>query len=136
VNVGGAALIASVILSAVAVVLCVGILYRTGRRASSISPLLEQRFLGIEEAIGRSNTTIRDEFGRGRDRRGNRPVRTACWLSEGVAKRSQQGQLDTFAARLNEARIGATAVARNLREEIHLTFAKAATAQMWVNEAP
>jgi DNA recombination protein RmuC len=59
-------LIASVVLSGLAVVLCLLILYRSGR-TPSVSPILEQRLLSIEAAIGRSDTTIREEFGRGRD---------------------------------------------------------------------
>src|SRR5207244_1935094 len=69
-------LIADVVLSGLAVVLCVLILYRSGR-TPSVSPILEQRLLSIEAAIGRSDTTIRDEFGRGRDetREGSRSLR-------------------------------------------------------------
>src|SRR6266404_6569689 len=71
-----AVLIASVVLSGLAVVLCVLILYRSGR-TPSVSPILEQRLLSIEAAIGRSDTTIRDEFGRGLDetREGSRSLR-------------------------------------------------------------
>ncbi len=53
-------MIASVILSAIAVVLCAVILYRSGRTASAISPTLDQRLLGIEGAIGRSHAAFRD----------------------------------------------------------------------------
>ena len=61
-----AVLIASVVLSGLAVVLCVLILYRSGR-PPSVSPVLEQRLESLEAAIGRSDATIREEFGRGRD---------------------------------------------------------------------
>ncbi len=57
-------LIISVILSAVAVVLCVVVFYRSGRSASVLSPILDQRVLGIEGTIG---AALRDEFGRDRD---------------------------------------------------------------------
>src|ERR1700730_9401636 len=72
-----ALLLISVILSALAVVLCIVIIYRSGRNASSISPILEQRLVGVEGAIGRADTTLRDEFGRGRDetREGARSLR-------------------------------------------------------------
>jgi len=55
------------VMLAVAVVLSILIIYRTGRSPSAISPLLEQRLLNIEGAIGRSDSAIREEFGRGRD---------------------------------------------------------------------
>jgi DNA recombination protein RmuC len=62
-----AVLSASVVLSAAAVVLCILILYRSGRAPLALSPILEQRLISIEGAIGRSDATIRDEFGRDRD---------------------------------------------------------------------
>lgn len=62
-----AVLLISVILSAVAVVLCLAILCRSGRTASNASPILEQRCAGIEAAVDKSNAILRDEFGRGRD---------------------------------------------------------------------
>jgi hypothetical protein len=62
-----ALLVICVILSALAVVLCVVIIYRSGRTASGIPPILDQRFLSIEGAIGRSDASIRDEFGRDRE---------------------------------------------------------------------
>src|SRR6266436_1959927 len=72
-----AVLIANVVLSSLAVILCIVIIYRAGRAPSAISPVLEQRLLGIEGAIGRSDTTIHGEFGRGRDetREGSRSLR-------------------------------------------------------------
>jgi hypothetical protein len=62
-----AVLIASVVLSAATVVLCILILYKSGRTPSAISPILEQRLISIEGAIERSDTTTRNEFGRGRE---------------------------------------------------------------------
>jgi DNA recombination protein RmuC len=130
-----ALLLVSVILSALAVVLCIVIIYRSGRGAASISPILEQRLVGIERAIGRSDTILRDEFGRGRDetREGARSLREeVTGLFERLAgslraslndlSTGQQAQLETFAAHLNEARTGAAADARNLREEIQLVL--------------
>ena len=43
---------------AVAVVLGILIVYRTVRKPLSISPILEQRLLGIETAIGRSAKSL------------------------------------------------------------------------------
>jgi DNA recombination protein RmuC len=130
-----ALLLVSVILSALAVGLCIVIIYRFGRGAASTSPILEQRLVGIERAIGRSDAILRDEFGRGRDetRDGARSLREEIsGLFERLAgslrgslndlSTGQQGQLETFAARLNEARTGASADARNLREEIQLVL--------------
>ena len=128
-------LLIGVMLSALAVALCIVIIYRSGRTASSISPILDQRLLGIEAAIGRSDATIRDEFGRGRQetREGARALREelTCLFERlaGALRASlndlstgQQAQLETFAAHLNEARTGAAADARNLREEIQSTL--------------
>jgi hypothetical protein len=52
-----AVLIASVVLSAAAVVLCILILHKSGRTPSANSPILEQRLISIEGAIERSDTT-------------------------------------------------------------------------------
>src|SRR3984893_6200097 len=130
-----ALLLISVILSALSVVLCIVIVYRSGRGSASISPILEQRLVGIEGAIGRSDTILRDEFGRGRDetREGARSLREeVTGLFERLAgslraslndlSTGQRGQLETFAAHLNEARTGAAADSRNLREEIQLVL--------------
>src|SRR3984893_6310468 len=130
-----ALLLISVILSALAIVLCIVIIYRSGRGAASISPILEQRLVSIEGAIGRSDAIVRDEFGRGRDetREGARSLREeVTGLFERLAgslraslndlSTGQQAQLETFAARLNEARTGAAADARGLREEIQLVL--------------
>ena len=130
-----ALLLISVILSALSVGLCIVVVYRSGRGSASISPILEQRLVGIEGAIGRSDTILRDEFGRGRDetREGARSLREeVTGLFERLAgslraslndlSTGQQAQLETFAARLNEARTGAAADARGLREEIQLVL--------------
>jgi len=97
--------------------------------------MLDQRLLSIETAIGRSDATIRDEFGRGRQetREGARSLREeltglferlagALRVSLNDLSTGQQAQLETFAAHLNEARTGAAADARNLREEIQSTL--------------
>ena len=128
-------LLIGVMLSALAVALCIVIIYRSGRTASGISPMLDQRLLSIETAIGRSDATIRDEFGRGRQetREGARSLREeltglferlagALRVSLNDLSTGQQAQLETFAAHLNEARTGAAADARNLREEIQSTL--------------
>jgi DNA recombination protein RmuC len=126
-----ALLLIGVILSALAVALCIVIIYRSGRTTPGILPILDQRLLGIEAAIGRSDATIRDEFGRGREeaREGARSLREeVSSLFERLAGSlrasmndlsiGQQAQLETFATRLNEARTSAASDARNLREEI------------------
>jgi DNA recombination protein RmuC len=130
-----ALLVVCVVLSALAVALCVVILYRSGRAASGIPAILAQRLLSIEGAIGRSDATIRDEFGRDREegREGARSLREeVSGLFERLAGSSrasmndlstgQQAQLETFATRLNEARTSAASDARNLREEIQSTL--------------
>jgi DNA recombination protein RmuC len=130
-----ALLLITVMLSALAVVLCIVIISRSGKGAAGISPILEQRLLSIEGAIGRSDSTIRDEFGRGRDetREGARSLREeVTGLFERLAgslraslndlSTGQQAQLETFAARLNEASTGAAVDARNLREEMQSTL--------------
>src|SRR5882762_838212 len=101
-----AVLIASVVLSGLAVVLCVIILYRSGRAPSAISPILEQRLLSIEAAIGRSDATIQEEFGRGRDetRAGSRSLReevTGLFGNLGGALRASLGEkLDTVTGQI------------------------------------
>jgi DNA recombination protein RmuC len=131
-----AVLIASVVLSGLAVLLSILIIYRF-RAPSAISPILEQWLLGIEGAIGRSDSIIRDEFGRGREevRESSRSLREEVTGLFGTLASSlraslndlstgQQSQLESFASRLNEARTGAAADARNLREEIQLTLSQ------------
>jgi DNA recombination protein RmuC len=130
-----ALLLIGVILSALAVALCIVIIYRSGRTTRGILPIVDQRLLGIEAAIGRSDATIRDEFGRGREetREGARSLREEVTiLFERLAGSlrgslndfsiGQQAQLETFATRLNEARTSAASDARNLREEIQSTL--------------
>src|SRR6266478_938466 len=55
------------VILAVAFVLSILIIYRSGRGPSAISPILEQRLQSLEAATARSDATIREEFGRGRD---------------------------------------------------------------------
>ena len=101
-----------VILSALAVALCVIIIFRSGRSSSGIPSILDQRLLSIEGAIGRSDATIRDEFGRDREeaRQGARSLREeVSGLFERLAgslrasvidlSTGQQAQLETFATR-------------------------------------
>lgn len=57
----------AVILAALAVALCIVIIFRSGRTASGVSAILDQRLVSMEAAIDRSDGTIRDEFGRGRE---------------------------------------------------------------------
>src|SRR5271169_4352114 len=101
-----AALIASVVSSSLTVVLCIVILYRSGRAPSALSPILEQRLLSIEGAIGRSDTTVREEFGRGRDetREGSRSLReevTGLFGNLGGALRATLGEkLDTVSGQI------------------------------------
>src|SRR5215472_5186393 len=130
-----ALLVIGVVLSALAVALCIVIIYRSRRSASSIPAILDQRLQGIEGAISRSDAAIRDEFGRGREeaRDGARSLREevagqferlagALRASMNDLSTSQQSQLETFATRLNEARAGSAADARNLREELQSTL--------------
>ena len=62
-----ALLLIGLILSALAVALCVIIIIRSGRAASGMPAILDQRLLSIEGAIGKSDAIIRDEFGRDRE---------------------------------------------------------------------
>src|SRR6266446_10505614 len=55
------------VILAVAFVLSILIIYRSGRAPSAISPILEQRLQSLEAATARSDATIREEFGRGRE---------------------------------------------------------------------
>jgi len=128
-------LIANLTLSGLAIILCIVVIYRVQRASLTISPILEQRLLGLEGAIGRSDSAIRQEFARDRDetREGSRSLREevtglfdklAAALRASLADLSnvQHGQLEGFATRLNEAKTEAGADARNLREEIQLTL--------------
>jgi DNA recombination protein RmuC len=141
-----AVLIASVVVSGLAVVLCILIIYLSRRAPSAISPALEQRLLSIEGAIVRSDTTIRDEFGRGRDegRESSRSLREevaglfeslgdalrACLgekldmvtgqitaLTEGNERR-QETLRANVEAKLGELKTDAGVSAKALREEI------------------
>src|ERR1700720_3497151 len=110
-------LVIGVILSALAVALCIVIIYRSGRTGSGIPPLLDQRLLSIEGAIGRADATIRDEPVRGGEetRDGAKSLReevtslferlaSALRASMNDLSTGQQAQLETFATRLNEAK--------------------------------
>jgi hypothetical protein len=125
-----ALLLVGVIL-AVAILLAILIIYRSGRTPTTIAPILEQRLLSIEGAIGRSDSTIRKEFGHGRDeaRETSRSLREeVTGLFDKLAgslraslndlSTGQQSQLDAFATRLGEAKVEAAADARHLRGEI------------------
>jgi DNA recombination protein RmuC len=77
-----------------------------GATPSAIAPILEQRLVGIEGAIGRSDSTIREEFGRGRDetREGSRSLReevTGLFGNLGDAVRATLGEkLDTVSGQI------------------------------------
>jgi len=91
-----ALLLVGVIL-AVAFVLGILIIYRFGRAPSAISPVLEQRLQSLEAAIGRSDTILRDEFGRGREevRESSRSLReevTGLFGNLGGALRASLGE--------------------------------------------
>jgi hypothetical protein len=100
-----ALLLVGVIL-AVAFVLSILIIYRLGQAPSTISPILEQRLQSLEAAIGRSDATIREEFGRGRDetREGFRSLReevTGLFGNLGGALRASLGEkLDTVSGQI------------------------------------
>ena len=121
-----ALLIVGVVFAA-ALVLGVLIIYRTGESPATISPILEQRLLSIEGAVGRSDSTIREEFGRGREetREASRSLReelTGLFQSLAGSLRAslndlsigQQNQLDAFGTRLGQAKTEAAADARKL----------------------
>jgi gas vesicle protein len=128
------------------------IIYRSWRAPSAISTGLEQRLLGIEGAIGSSDTTIRDEFSRGRDevREGSRSLReevTGLFGHLGDALRASLGEkLDAVTgqitaltegnerrqdilrtnveAKLGELKLDAGLNAKALREEITTNLQK------------
>jgi len=100
-----ALLLVGVILAA-AFVLSILIIYRSGRAPSAISPILEQRLQSLEAATARSDATIREEFGRGRDetREGSRSLReevTGLFGNLGGALRASLGEkLDTVSGQI------------------------------------
>ena len=123
------------VIVAVAVVLGILIVCRTGRSASAFVPIMEQRLQSIEAALGRSDAAIREEFGRGREeaREGSRSLREevtslfdkltgSLRASLNDLSTGERSQLDAFATRLGEAKAEATTDARNLREEIQRTL--------------
>src|SRR5439155_13938665 len=91
---------------AVAFVLSILIIYRSGRAPSAISPIFEQRLQSLEAAIARSDATIREEFGRGRDetRESSRSLReevTGLFGNLSDALRASLGEkLDTVTGQL------------------------------------
>jgi uncharacterized protein YuzE len=128
-------MVVSVVLSAIAVALCLVLLYRSARTSPTIPPILEQRFLTLDAAIGRSEAAVREEFGRDRDetREASRSLReeviglfdsltTSLRASLNDLSTGQQARLESFAVRLNEAGTTAAEDARNLREEIQLNL--------------
>ena len=48
-------LIAVILLLALVVLVCIGVIYRMGQGPSVLSPVLDQRFIAIEAAISRSD---------------------------------------------------------------------------------
>jgi hypothetical protein len=100
-----ALLLVGVILAA-AFVLGILIIYRLGRSSSAIAPILEHRLQSLEAAFGRSDATIREEFGRGRDesREGSRSLReevTGLFGNLGGALRTSLGEkLDTVTGQI------------------------------------
>jgi DNA recombination protein RmuC len=112
-----AVLMAVILMLALAVLVCIGVIYRMGRAGWAVSPILDQRLLSIEGSVSRSDSTIREEFGRGRDetRDASRSLREAVSgqfraLSESVRgsigdlATGQNTRLAAFAERLDGAK--------------------------------
>jgi hypothetical protein len=112
----GPLLIATLILLSIALTICIIIIFRMGRGTSAIPPLLDQRLVLIEGAITRSDTTIRDEFGRGREetRNSSRSLREEVTTLFGSLATSVRGsltdlstgqntRLDAFETRLRQS---------------------------------
>ncbi len=128
-------LIILILLLALVVLVCIGVIYRIGRGTSATSPMLDQRFIAIESAIGRSDSNVREEFGRGRDetRESSRSLReeiTSLFGSLATSVRGSIGDLTTgqntrmaeFSERLDGAKTSAAGDAKALREEIQSTL--------------
>jgi DNA recombination protein RmuC len=128
-------LIALILLLALVVLVCIGVIYRMGQGSSALSSVLDQRFIAIEGAISRSDSTIREELGRGRDETGkaSRSLREEVTgqfrsLSESVRGSigdltiSQNARMGEFSERLDGAKTTAAADAKALREEIQGTL--------------
>jgi hypothetical protein len=64
-----ALLVIGVVFSALAVALCIVVIFRSRRSDSSIPVMLDQRLLSIEAAMSRSDAAIRDRIWSG-SRRG------------------------------------------------------------------
>jgi hypothetical protein len=130
-----AVLMAVILLLVLAVLICIGVIYRMGRGGTTVSPILDQRLLSIEGSISRSDSTIREEFGRGPDetREASRSLREEVTgqfraLSESVRgsigdlTTGQNTRLADFAEGLDGAKNAAAADAKALREEIQGTL--------------
>ncbi len=130
-----AVLMAVNFLLALAILVCIGVIYRMGRAGTTVSPILDQRLLSIEGSIRRSDPTIREEFGRGRDetREASRSLReevTGQFKSLSESVRGSIGDLTTgqntrmaeFSERLDGAKASAAGDAKALREEIQSTL--------------
>src|SRR6266404_1139044 len=89
-----------------AFVLSILLIYRSGRAPSAISMMLEQRLQRLEAATPRSDATIREEFGRGRDetRESSRSLReevTGLFGNLSDALRASLGEkLDTVSGQI------------------------------------
>jgi hypothetical protein len=136
-----AVLMAVILLLVLAVLVCIGVIYRMGRAGTTVSPILDRRLLSIEGSISRSDSTIREEFGRGRDetREASRSLReevTGQFRSLSESVRGSIGDLTTgqntrladFAERLDGAKNAAAADAKALGTEASRSSFSAQTA--------
>jgi DNA recombination protein RmuC len=128
-------LIAVILLLAFVALICVGVIHRHGRAGTTIPPVLDQRLIAIEGAISRSDSVVREEFGRGREetRESSKSLReevtglfgslaTSVWGSMGDLATGQNSRLGDFTERLDAAKTTAAADAKALREEIQGTL--------------
>lgn len=125
----------SVALSAIAVALCIIIVFRSGRNSAGLPDTVVLRFAALETAIASTDRLVRDEFARGRDETssGSRSLREEVVgafssLSDTMRKAmsdladAQKAKLDDFGTRLSEARTEANGSAKALREEVQNTL--------------
>src|SRR4051812_2939196 len=123
-----AVLIAASAVLGLALLISLAVIYRMGRSSSALSPVLDQRLTGIEGAIARSDSLVRDEFGRGRTevQESARSLREEVATLFGTLAASVRGsiadlasnqnaRLAEFAQRLDTAKDGAAAHAKALR---------------------